>query len=1160
MDFLGGENKCGQQLLKLVARGSSIIAELSRLSENIPPVFSDKSSEYSKLLFDFTYLSDEDKYEATINNSAQLMEKDEEFRETHMEILTRFYNLFESIWKYINDLLAFWDDIRNGYYIQQTFESILVNQDGKQLMAESLYLFGVILLQLDQKIPGNTREKMLITFMRYRGSTNVEHLDEVCRLVRNTGFSKDKRPTGYPEDYFARVRVPDDIVDMIIGRIRSDDIYQMAYNFPAPEQRSTALATQAGMLYVLLYFKPKLLMDAKPVMREIVDKHFPDNWIISINLGMTVDLTVEWAGYKAATKAIQNTMQLENVQYYQQLMAHRLQKLMKQLDEYLREGVLNEGYVLDEIHQSLLPCVRNCNVVLRWFLLHCTARDPKIKALVMANVTREKILMLLLKTSQLEYLLREMFTELIAKKAAKWDELKEAGRDKMEKLSQFFSGEGVLASENVEENLAEWFSDIAERIYDLDYESSTQAGRLIQNLITALAEVEEYHQVYSNLQVKQFLLDTRTMLKTMVRYVNIENRVVVAVGTVGDFSYGWNVLVEYIPMIQEKIKRDPSLVIEIRSTFLKLASMMEIPLIRIQEARSLDMYSVGEYYSMKLVDFVRTVLAIIPISMFEQLTHIIRLMTGDVLRPLPTKLPKDQLKEYAQLDERYDLAKTTFKIAKYTEGILAMEKTLMGIIQIEPQKLLEDGIRKVLVDNLCNILHTSIKFDHMETKSDKNAQRNISFEEHLSQLSKRLEGIKVSLEYVQDYMNVYGLKIWQEEFSRLINHAVEMESNNYLTKKVYEYQSRYQSEIRIRLPENPNSNFMGRVLQELLFQTDSRKTTYVDHLSGWYNDKGHAVVSLHTFKVLHSSIGTAGMAGSLRLLSFMGVKDLQLLRKVLAGDIINPAMRAHFGQMNKIFNPPSSLPKDAKGPYQKAEELGKRVWPPVVERIVRIGRCQLIKKQIQKTLQFACKLDSAALYNALQCLNAALLSDVQAHYKDPDNRRYPNGRKPIMPEITEFLEKCGMNDAFTQIYITAEPITNLALMLSTLVVVHLGRFHYDPQIDVLTVRKKDDVLDGAPFVVGIVTILKQFHSDEKDVFVAYLCQYCRSVMSTAEAMQAKLKEKDKETIPHEVCNCLLFLESFCKYAAFDKKQIENLLPPFLVAKYREYAAKLPMRK
>ena len=707
-----------------------------------------------------------------------------------MEILHRFYTLFESVWKYVTDLLQLWEDVRAGFYIQQTFESILVNQDGKQLMAEALYLYGVILLEMDKKIEGRIREKMLITFMRYRGSNNVDHLDEVCRLVRSTGYTRERRPQNYPEDFFGRISVPGDIVDMIIGRIRSDDIYQMAYNFPAPEQRSTALATQGSMLYILLYFRPSLLHEAKPVMREIIDKHFPDNWIISYYMGSTVDLSVEWAPYKAAAKGIQNTMQAENVQYYQKLMCQKLKRLSKQVDEYLREGVLNEAFVLDEIHSSLLPCVRDCNVVLRWFILHCTTKDKKLLPHIMHDITHEKILMMLLKTSQLEYLMTQMFNLLIKKKADKWDELKETGQTKMDQLSQYFAGEGVLASETVEENLSEWFSDIAERIYDLDYESSTQAGRRIQNLITALTEVEQYHQVDSSLQVREFLISTRALLKTMVRYVNIENKVVITVQTVGDFSYGWNVIVEYISLLQNKIKKDPSLVIEIRSMFLKLATMMEIPLSRIHEAKSPDLISVGEYYSKKLVDFVRRVLAIIPSSMFEQLIKVIRLMTGDVLKPVPTKLPKEGLKEFAQLEERYDLASTTYKIARYTEGMLAMERAFMGVIEIDPQKLLEEGIRKVLVDNLTNILHGNLQFAPVDGKASK-GQESVRFEDRLALLSKKLEGIQSSLEYVQDYMNVYGLKIWQEEFSRLINHAVEMESNNYLTKKVYQWQSRY---------------------------------------------------------------------------------------------------------------------------------------------------------------------------------------------------------------------------------------------------------------------------------------------------------------------------------------------------------------------------------
>ena len=52
-------------------------------------------------------------------------------------------------------------------------------------------------------------------------------------------------------------------------------------SYPSPDHRSTALATQASMLYVILYFAPQILHNQQAQMREIVDKHFPDNWVSS---------------------------------------------------------------------------------------------------------------------------------------------------------------------------------------------------------------------------------------------------------------------------------------------------------------------------------------------------------------------------------------------------------------------------------------------------------------------------------------------------------------------------------------------------------------------------------------------------------------------------------------------------------------------------------------------------------------------------------------------------------------------------------------------------------------------------------------------------------------------------------------------------------------
>ena len=68
------------------------------------------------------------------------------------------------------------------------------------------------------------------------------------------------------------------------------------------------------MLYVILYFQPNLLHSQQAKMREIVDKHFPDNWVISIYMGITVNLIEAWEPYKAAKTALNNTLEVANLQ------------------------------------------------------------------------------------------------------------------------------------------------------------------------------------------------------------------------------------------------------------------------------------------------------------------------------------------------------------------------------------------------------------------------------------------------------------------------------------------------------------------------------------------------------------------------------------------------------------------------------------------------------------------------------------------------------------------------------------------------------------------------------------------------------------------------------------------------------------------------------
>ena len=84
--------------------------------------------------------------------------------------------------------------------------------------------------------------------------------------------------------------------------------------YPHTNYRSFALANQSSMIFVLLFMRKKILYEAKSTMREIVDKHFYNMWVIPFYLGYVIDLTYWWKPYKAAKKALNNILDLESIQ------------------------------------------------------------------------------------------------------------------------------------------------------------------------------------------------------------------------------------------------------------------------------------------------------------------------------------------------------------------------------------------------------------------------------------------------------------------------------------------------------------------------------------------------------------------------------------------------------------------------------------------------------------------------------------------------------------------------------------------------------------------------------------------------------------------------------------------------------------------------------
>lgn len=237
---------------------------------------------------------------------------------------------------------------------------------------------------------------------------------------------------------------------------------------------------------------------------------------------------------------------------------------------------------------------------------------------------------LLLNTAQFELKLKEMFKQMLAQKQSQWEKHKTEGVERMDELSEVFSGTKPLTRIQKNENLQAWFKEMSNQISSLNYEDSTSAGRKMVQLIQALEEVQEFHQLESNLQVRQFLLETRQFLHQMIRTINIKEEVLITIQLVADLSYAWNIIDSYSGFMQQGIKSNPSLVQKLRATFLKMASAMDLPLVRIGQANSPDLVSVSQYYSGELVAYVRKVLQIIPETMFGLLARIIQLQISSV--------------------------------------------------------------------------------------------------------------------------------------------------------------------------------------------------------------------------------------------------------------------------------------------------------------------------------------------------------------------------------------------------------------------------------------------------------------------------------------------------------------------------------------------------
>jgi WASH complex subunit strumpellin len=102
-----------------------------------------------------------------------------------------------------------------------------------------------------------------------------------------------------------------------------------------------------------------------------------------------------------------------------------------------------------------------------------------------------------------------------------------------------------------------------------------------------------------------------------------------------------------------------------------------------------------------------------------------------------------------------------------------MEETMFGDLKMNPQQLLEEGLRRELVRQISMALHTNLQFSLQTDRSRKSLLENQqAFVESLQVLARRMEGFHRTIVWLQDFLRIDGLSIYVQESTRVIWHSV----------------------------------------------------------------------------------------------------------------------------------------------------------------------------------------------------------------------------------------------------------------------------------------------------------------------------------------------------------------------------------------------------
>ncbi|XP_074579447.1 uncharacterized protein LOC141835939 isoform X2 [Curcuma longa] len=1144
-----GDSTLHPDLLQFCSRAQTLISELFLLSDRIPSEFLDRR--FDPVLFDLRYFESPGAFESRIEGNAALESLEDQVRESCSEFLKRFFLLANGAVLYYLELLRYLNSMQEGLSMQCTLDSVLDDECSRQLLTESIQLFGCFLLLVEHRIGGLLREKLLVTHLRFSrcfDSPNIKHICSFCRMHRATSDMKyDVNPFSLrssviyienPEDILARFPFPKLVVDAIICALRNADLYNQIRHYPDPQHRSMALSLQGRCMYILLLYSPEFLHDGF-AMREIVDRFFKDHWVVPLFLHYVVDLFVSWDAFKEAKSSLSSCHSPTLVRDCCQNHCKKVRHLSSEIELILSSGVLTKDYVLDRF-QNLFSLVRDCNVALCWLLLHRICFDRKLREIVSSvgiaeQVDEDCLLALLLRISQLEFQLKQLFVELLENKESFWHEKKHCVSRCIEELSGYLSGSWASSCKIKNENLKDWFKKLSVEVYSLDHKQLGISGRIVYRIISTLKDILKLHQIKDSAQVKKPLLEMEKHLQDMIKAISLSNDSLLTFSVITDAIYAWGYVSRLGELLGRMIERDPSVMLILHMFFLKFKRWMDVPLSRIAQNQSADLQCTSNYY---FSQFAAQICSTLDTGLLLGLFKEDEIHDGSFY--LTNRVDKEKLQEFMQMDRQLKSGRAANKICVISQGIMAISRNFLGLINMD----LKDWLVEQIIQGLMMQIQNKLNSFFLSSSVSRG-----TLEINMRILSTYLQSQMQMMEILQDLLHINGRSIWEDVLANFFKESARIflqeHSELIKQKRDVEFSSALLNSI------SKSNTFFGNLLIQVLQLTDPSQSMFIEPMSGWFDAEGNELLGLLFFDALDSCIGQVGLCILDSLLCILVKNSLEHALSCLNSRLDHRILE-ELRKMDGNLGPAPSLPLLGWTSYKSMIKMGNESMEPLVSCFATIGQLQSLRCFVAFKLRSSSKIKVGSIYSAVEGLNASIYFNrdkkIEALFSKLENTDQEMEDDPfvgLILELNRMQKLCGILSPLQTNYILKEPPTLVARSASILSISQLSRYVLDSHLGTLTSKTNKSITDFSPVVIGLGTFLKQFHPSHMTQYIQYMGQYVRITAELAYGVY------DPQILPDdpasEVLKSAFWLMYFCRFMGVPKSLVDSCLPPSLVA-------------